>query len=879
MLSPQAMCSIEEWLWRAVERVAGHAWLRMLAEIIGSENPFAASNPHMLTNEQKGRAARVFAKRIEAGDMALPKPLTETLSSHLRDLADATVEMLRCMADYQDEICEELFEGKVYTLIEDVELSVGDFHNHGRSVAIVATDVGRLVYKPRDLRGDVEFSCFVKRFFPDIVEVPQAVALSEDFGVCEFFVARRPQGLREAAAYYRSLGGVTALFSMLGSSDMHVCNLAADGERIVLLDLETPFSPIPARRRERQLNPAAFETILGSAYPTCILPSAIGITPQPSILINTEDDGWAPEVDGRRVNVYGYLDVFFAGHHEVMDRMRVQRQQIGEALRALGPLMTHRLIIKDTRDYVDLQTKLWKSSALLSPESYERAREALRAITCDKSRLRIPEVALEEANQLERGDIPHFYSRGDGLDLYSDGRLVVKNCFEMSGCERALKNLATLDAEREKLNCTIIGRSLAQYAYFDEEDTIGRSPEPVEGVMDPELALHEALGLCKEVLELHFLLLGGHPTWGMRNPEDGSFHFADYSLSDGLLGISLFLSECAMCCKRPDLLNAAETAVDEALLLIRIVCETLENHSWSFEFSPTLGEGNGVGGILVGLALLRRCLDRKDVRDAQNLVLSTAEHLDYPRYGVADRLTGMAGLLSALCRFEEYHHRHDLMRMLADRMLEVRSLPWNGRLLWQTMAHVKRPLSGAGHGHMGIAEALFAASDVLEYDTRRYLAAAQEAVQFELQTYSERLGTWPDRRATSPKAIMHGYCSGAPGIGIMLERIRSKGIWDDALETCASRAKESVARLPYNIRDHLCCGNSAIVEYCVSTGQMNLAGKLLLAMQNRSRQQGAYCYVSTPLHNTPTASLLFGISGIGHELLRYAFPDKVFSVL
>ncbi len=130
-----------------------------------------------------------------------------------------------------------------------------------------------------------------------------------------------------------------------------------------------------------------------------------------------------------------------------------------------------------------------------------------------------------------------------------------------------------------------------------------------------------------------------------------------------------------------------------------------------------------------------------------------------------------------------------------------------------------------------------------------------------------------------PEGYMHGYCSGAPGIGVMLERIKNMGYDNEKIKSLTLFARSSTDRLSLNSRDHLCCGNSAIVEYYLSVGDFDTAGKVLNAMYSRKIKDGNYRYMGYDYHNAAIASIFYGMSGIGYEMLRYAFPDKILLVI
>jgi lantibiotic modifying enzyme len=83
--------------------------------------------------------------------------------------------------------------------------------------------------------------------------------------------------------------------------------------------------------------------------------------------------------------------------------------------------------------------------------------------------------------------------------------------------------------------------------------------------------------------------------------------------------------------------------------------------------------------------------------------------------------------------------------------------------------------------------------------------------------------------------------------------------------------------------DHLCCGNLGRVEFLFTAGQKLSRPELLEAAMEqaarvvaRARQKGSFTYSSFLPYNP---SFFQGVSGIGYELLRLAYPDQLPSVL
>ena len=92
-------------------------------------------------------------------------------------------------------------------------------------------------------------------------------------------------------------------------------------------------------------------------------------------------------------------------------------------------------------------------------------------------------------------------------------------------------------------------------------------------------------------------------------------------------------------------------------------------------------------------------------------------------------------------------------------------------------------------------------------------------------------------------------------------------------------ARKAADSLPMLHRDHLCCGNSALAEYYLAVGEPEEAGKILQSMYERKIETGHYRLTPAGYRNIESLSLFYGITGIGYEMLRYAFPEIILPVL
>ncbi len=888
MLSERAIERMGESLTRTAEFVAGDTATHLITKVLADENPIAASFPDLITKEERRQASDEIRRRLDEGTMSLPETLVERLTEQLSLATSAFVEALKRLEAHRDEICEELLDKRRFTTIMDVSLSAGDTHNGGRSVAVFHTDAGSLVYKPHDLRMDVQLHALCERFFADFVKIPRAVSFTEGFGVSEFVKKRRAEGDREARRFWYALGGLTTFAKLMGSTDLHYQNILCSGTVPYLIDLETTMTPVSTTVSDVAQTSDTREGLTHSPFRTLLMPARVEDM-EISVLMNTDEDGIAPIVDGRIVDVRSYLREFKKGYQDAYGRCVECRDEIRQALRSFDPDTTVRVVLRPTRAYWKMLQKLHHHTALESEEAWEHNLETLARILHECDVTLEEGVVDSEVRQMRRGDVPYFYATINGMSLFADEEKVAERKFATSAVGQALDILDALSEADEAFDLSTIDSAVSMYPQLSLMGMPRQAPttkgqadrllsgEPL-GIEDAEA---EARRVFDEMCELGIRTPNGRLVWGYVGDRSNSFSFGDHGLANGLTGLAVFACACkARWANDEGIRGRTDVLVEEAIGEIRALCASVKRYKGtSGAYVPT-GEGSGLGGVFTGIALMRR-YTREDELDAlADEVLALLGRADFAGCNAADRMIGLSGLVSALCRFEEYRGQRDVIAKAADRILELKTFAYRDHVLWKTLPRAPRVLSGAGHGMSGIAEALYAAADACGDD--RYVSAAEEALDYELCSYTRykaRFGTWADLRDFPPTKYMHGYCAGAPGTGIMVRRMMDAGRGGEQARAIAERVSRSVDGLPLNPFDHLCCGNAAIAEYYLTVANRDVAGRVLSALYTRRLQEGSYRDAHSGASGQVSASLFNGICGIGYEMLRYTRPHDVLSVL
>jgi type 2 lantibiotic biosynthesis protein LanM len=369
------------------------------------------------------------------------------------------------------------------------------------------------------------------------------------------------------------------------------------------------------------------------------------------------------------------------------------------------------------------------------------------------------------------------------------------------------------------------------------------------------------------------------------NVERFQFQPLNGSLYSGNCGIALFLAAL-------DYVGGSSQFHDLAMDALHYTCKILHTPDAELtqRFTKNIGIGgaSGLGSILYALVKISSFLKEPIlIEDAQRFAnLITLDLIAADR--ALDVLGGAAGgLLGLLALYEKTTQQSVLEQAIAcgQHLLEHRISIAGSPRSWKTFA--EQPLTGFSHGAAGIAYALLRLYAVTQDNA--YLEAACEGIAYEHSVFSRSAANWPDFRTFNQANGQAGFgvswCHGAPGIGLArlggLAILETDEILQDievALQTTQKYGLQGV--------DHLCCGNLGRCEVLLLAAQKLGRPELRYAAQNRAtwvvnkaQQSGGYQLFANLPNHVFSPSFFQGISGIGYELLRLAFPETLPSVL
>lgn len=837
---------------------------------------------------------------------------------------EVALEMLGRLAADWGEIRRELLPGDDPGPLVEALGGQGDPHRGGRSVFLLRFTAGaRLVYKPKPLAVDAAFQGLLawvngRGFEPAF----RGLRLLDRgaYGWMEFIATAPCVTPEEVERFYQRQGGNLALLYLVEATDFHHENLIAAGEHPVLVDLETLFHPVLARRElgPQQADPgwSLEDSVLrGGLLPSRVwgdaerrgvdlsgLAAAGGATipywgtveagtdamrfgPKEAVL---EAAQHRPTLAGAEISLLAHRDDILAGFGRLYDLLAEHRREL---LAPDGPLAAFagcetRLVFRPTKAYFGLLDESFHPYVLGS--ALDRARFLDRLWAGVPERPFLERLVAFEHRDLERGDIPYFSTLPDVCDVWTSGGERLPGFFAESGLDRAARRLERMGPEDRRRQEWLIRGALA-VVELDQGTPrssydFRESPEPAT----PERLLAAAKAAADRLADLAFEEDGLAHWMHVEHTGVGGWALttAQADLYKGLPGIALALG-----------FVGALTGDERHSRLARLALATQRRQLAQKPDEPELiGGFNGRGGLLYALTQLGVLWDDLVLLDeAEALALGLALLIEQDEVG--DLIAGSAGCALALLALHAVRPRPellDLARSCGERLLSLARpmSPAGEGLGWVVEVAGETPLAGISHGAAGIALALLRLDREFALETGgRFRQAALGALAYERTLYDPARRNWPDLRAEAREHaglaegedhFMVAWCHGAPGIG--LARIAGlPDLDDDAIREEIALAVETTLAAGFGTNHCLCHGDlgnaQLLLEAARATGDRALAeqayriaGGILAGIEREGWLYGL------PFGAEPLG-LMTGLAGIAYGLSRLAVPDRLPCVL
>ena len=709
---------------------------------------------------------------------------------------------------------------------------VGDRHNH-RATVLVEDHGRKWICKPGD--GSIETA--LKAFLLKLEEkgflfVPGTVRVTASYGTeydVEFVEHTEAETEEDVHLFYKRCGSLLFLAYLFHSNDLHFENIVAHGAYPVIVDYETLLCG-DSRRVGGQDPMSLLDTVIRSH----LLPNWIRLEDRDVDLGGITGDGnnrlyWK----GKPTNPAFYKLDIIEGFESAYSFCWEHAGFVEEQLHVFDHCRFRR-ILRPTQLYMKLIAGSQKKESGLRERWLRQllSRAYLKDIDPDRIR-KASKVLEEEVDAVLREEVPLFWTWGTGLALCCREEVMQEDFLAVSPVDYAADRLRALS----ETDCVDQAKIIAMAI-----DTVAPLRDLNYNIVSGEEDVYSRVIARLEETNIGLLASG----WiGLERDAKDTLYLQSrgFGLYSGLLGI--------LCCYAAVYYKTGRKDVLEKLL---------RHYEGYHRYAiPEAGEislcdmlaglNEGAGGHIKALFHLSE-LTGEDIfsKDAVRIADAVDLSEEWPE-GCTDVLSGYAGLALAL----------------ADLPSE-KAVPIGEKLLPILMKY-EPALTGAAHGAGGIALALGILGKVLSTDLPNQKIL--DLLRWEDSSYDREHHNWADLRRHDKKAFMLGWCSGAPGIGMVRHRLINISENPEIVEICRADTDRSYRIMRgYDIlrQDHLCCGNCARLM-AVS----NIGGRLddlYREVENRlkNHQPGLGHLIGTADFN---AGLMQGYAGVGYALAMY----------
>ena len=856
-LSDDAKQALRDNYLQQVQVLYINALLKKILAKVMPVDPEAGLNPNRLTEELFRQAEDELAAEMGPNPVDHLReefPVIPEMEKRIRDnYIAAQTEMLDQVSRHRAAVSARLFGGREITRINALTGMQGDVHRRGRAVAGVKTDAGTFYYKPHDCSLDQLYSKLVSRFFADCTVAADCVP-GDGCGFVSELVRSPLESAEAVHDYYRNFGMLTALFSSIGTTDMHHENLLPCGNRPAAVDLETLFRPgAPIRLPEGDVSDVKLSVgteFSLSALTTSVLPHYIrGVGCLSPLYAIPGSKDHLPYFGDRVFPVSGCEDDFLEGFSLGYRRVLENREAITELLLSCHGAPV-RYVLRNTAYYGKMQMQIFRGRYLVSREKQQEILDRLQ-VTYKLRGNKINEpVVRYEAACLKEGDIPYFCIPFDGRNLCggSTEEVIVPDYLAQSIRDRITAVLRLMSDKNGRFEADLIRAVLSQAPCMAPADRT-EEPFPDSPVTEGQItALAEEISRQIAGAALHTSL--GPVVW--YSQVDRMFSLESWGYRAAAAAVGLYQA----------LLVSAGLPADPEI--IRQSMETLEYFLSALEQTPPPLFRNKTPFGYDCLAVFPEALDRLASVSAEGaeaafgrficlLLDKGPEQAEKP-----EALPAMAELLMAVCRSRTPHPRKSEWVRKAAEKLAAKPLP---------------PKAKAAE-KASVAAALALSAEKLEEDSLREAAAG---IFGNLRnSYRQELNGWPDETQRFIWNAPRG--SQAPWIGLCaLMAVRSGCESARELLDLSLTSLMGEETLRYN--DSLYHGN-ALSALFLSEAARNLenprfadrAGRILAAMARRKERKGAFTVFPEGARSAFDPAFSRGTVGIGAALLNRLAP-------
>ncbi|MBT2289553.1 type 2 lantipeptide synthetase LanM [Paenibacillus albidus] len=445
-------------------------------------------------------------------------------------------EALDRVIENREKISSFFLKDTSISTVTDINFSVGDSHQEGRSVIIFEFNSTKVVYKPRNLKIAEVYNDFINWINKEqsLLSLKTVRGIYCDHYAFEEFIENKECSEEaQITNYYKRFGYILAISHLLCANDFHLENLIAYGDQPILIDLETIV------QSDRQLLYADSSSslvredfIFNSILNTALLPTIAFLNKDNKGIyvsalngntvklpykilaptnMNTADMKYQyveytrpgahnlPKYLGEKVNFLEYRQIIIAGFTELISFLQLNKNYLLSEESVLSKFNNHvtRIVIKNTDTYVTLLNFSNHPKYCEDMLKREKLLENLWSYPHKNKK-----VVICEYEDMLYNDIPIFFCNTGSTSLLSSRGVEIPNYFERTGFQKMKERISNLTRDEITKQLSIIKISLG---YYDDAVKAGRQSKATIGSELMRLDyLAEARTIANRILEYSY---------------------------------------------------------------------------------------------------------------------------------------------------------------------------------------------------------------------------------------------------------------------------------------------------------------------------------------------------------------------------------------
>ncbi|MDG4973406.1 type 2 lanthipeptide synthetase LanM [Lactococcus lactis] len=481
------------------------------------------------------------------------------------------------------------------SILEDIELSMGDSHEQGSSVVVLKfNQTSKIVYKPKNLDVCSAFTDFTEwvNAKSNLYNLKNPAGVYHaDYAFIEYISYEPCETGQEVARYYERFGYYIASGYMFSMTDIHFENIIANGEFPVIIDGETMFqNSIKFSNQEDVISKFQDEYYFNSILATALIPNVVKLEGEleisglsgdeqklstPVLLpvdVGTSDFRYEkrdfkvegsqniPIYRGKKKQYKKYVHHIYNGFSKMLEFFLENKEEI---LSQTSPLhrftnKTIRHLAKGTQSYSELLRFMNHPSCNVKMLDREKVLMNIWAYPH-----KVKNIIYSEYKDMITNDIPIFYSKTNSKSLWDSRGNEYADFFEQSGYEIVLNKINNLSRDKIDFQKELFLIHCGIYNQYKISEF--QTEKYCFSNIDIDY-LNEVEKIAKQIIELSiedendiiwpYLIL---------QPDNSSIGMTGPDLYEGLSGIALFFLELYKITNTDHYLRVYNKCIDRCL--------------------------------------------------------------------------------------------------------------------------------------------------------------------------------------------------------------------------------------------------------------------------------------------------------------------------